>query len=691
MAVVKPAAEARYLNRELSWLQFNRRVLEEAANPQNPLLERLRFLSIFENNLDEFYMVRVSGLIEQFESGGLEMTPDGMTPNDQLKKICETAEPLRRKGADVYHESIKPQLEKAGIRILGYEQLTEKQREEMDGHFAREVFPLLTPIMLAPATTVPFISNRSLNLVVELADGATETRMARIKVPPVVARAVRVGKRKLDFVLLEDIIAHNLPALFPGVDILGCHVFRVVRDADVEIREFEASDMIATIEETIRLRRYGDPVLLVHEPTMPAHIRKLLMGLLELDKEDVFSVRGPLGFDVFQELARIDRPALRFKPHVPHLAEPLATSRGIFETIASGDFLVHHPYDSFRTVEVFVASAVKDPDVIGIKQTLYRVGTESPIVESLLEAAEAGKQVAAMVELKARFDESNNLIWARALERAGVHVSYGFPEMKTHCKLSLVVRRERTGIRTYAHIGTGNYNPATARLYTDIGLFTCDPDIAQDISELFNYLTGFSRQTKYRKILVAPINLREGLLERIRRETKRGKEGRILWKLNALVDPMVIEALYEASNAGVQIDLNVRGVCCLRPGVKGLSENIRVISVVGRFLEHSRIYYFENGGHPDVLIGSADAMRRNLDRRIEVLCPVESPLLIAHLRDRILETVLSDTVKAWVLDGDGNYKRRKHAPHEKGFDSQAYFMLHPSTRELLAKGSIALG
>lgn len=428
--------------------------------------------------------------------------------------------------------------------------------------------------------------------------------------------------------------------------------------------------------------------MLQHNPSMPAHVRKHLMTMLKLDDEDVMSLDGILGMEVFYELVKIDKPALRFRPYPPYVPEQLGTGPTLFDAIAQGDILVHHPYDGFRSVEAFVASAETDPDVVGIKQTMYRMGSESPIVESLQDAAENGKQVAAIVELKARFDESNNLVWARTLERAGVHVTYGIPDMKTHCKLCLIVRRNGSGMRQYAHIGTGNYNPGTARQYTDIGLFTCDEAITQDTSELFNYLTGFSRQTRYRKLLVAPVNLREGMLQRIRAEipsNRHDKPGRIIWKLNALVDPEVIEALYDASNAGVSIDLIVRGICCLRPGVPGMSENIRVMSIVGRFLEHSRVYYFERGGHPDVLIGSADAMRRNLDRRIEVLVPVENPALIAHIRDRILFTCLKDNVQSWDMDSNGAYVRRTPQKGQRPFDSQKWFMDHPTARELFSR------
>lgn len=672
-----PASESRYINREISWLQFNKRVLEEAANEKNPLLERLKFLAIFESNLDEFYMVRVSGLIEQFESGILEQSPDGLTPNEQLQMISDAARPLRQRASDLFDHDLGPALEKAGIYVRKYESLSTKQKRDLEALFLKEVFPLCTPLILHPAPSVPFISNRSLNLAVELSDADKEVKLARVKVPPIVPRAVRLPGRKHEYVLLEEIIAANLKYLFPGVSIVAAHVFRVIRDADVEIRQLEAADLISTIEETLKLRRLGDPVLLEVPASMPKRVRKLLMSLLKLDDEDVFVVDGWIGMEVFWQLAKIDRPALRYPPHHPRLDEELSTSGQLFEAISNRDVLVHHPYDSFRTVEAFVDAAATDPDVIGVKQTLYRVGTESPIVESLLDAAEAGKQVAAMVELKARFDESNNLVWARTLEQAGVHVSYGFAEVKTHCKLCLILRRGSSGLRRFAHIGTGNYNPATARLYTDVGLFTDDPDVTQDISELFNYLTGFSKQTEYRKLLVAPINLREGIIGRIEREVeihRKHKSGRIVFKLNALVDPEVIEALYQASSVGVEVDLVVRGACCLRPGVPGMSENIRVVSIVGRYLEHSRIYYFENGGNPDVLIGSADLMRRNLDRRIEVLCPVEQPDLIEFLRDTVLENCLKDNVKAWRMNEHGEYHKVKRKSGAPAFEVQTFLM-----------------
>lgn len=667
----------RYFNREHSWLQFNRRVLEEAKSAGNPLLERLRFLSIFESNLDEFYMVRVSGLIEQYEGGVMELTPDGMTPNEQLQLISKAAQPLRQEAGQVWERQIRPALEEHGVKVIPYEQLSGTKRTEMAAVFQNDIFPICTPLILDPAPSVPFISNRSLNLAVVLSDEAG-TRLARVKIPDTTGRLIRLSKRRHEYLLLEDLIRHNLRHLFPGVTIQGAYVFRVIRDADIEIRELEAGDLIESIEQTIRLRRFGDPVLIEVEASMPEPVRQNLMRMLALDDSDCFQIEGLLGLDALGALANIDRPGLRFPPFVPHLADPLS-GPALFSTIRETDVFVHHPFDSFRTVEEFIASAAKDPSVIGIKQTLYRVGAESPVVESLLSAAEAGKQVAVLVELKARFDESNNLVWARALERAGVHVTYGFPELKTHCKICLVVRRESGRIQTYAHIGTGNYNPTTARLYTDLGLFTIDPDINQDVAELFNYLTGFSKQREYRKLLVAPINLRQGIMERIRREVavcKKTGKGRIVLKLNSLVDAEIICALVDASEAGVKLDLIIRGICCLRP-----QEGIQVVSIVGRFLEHSRLLYFENGGAPEVFIGSADLMRRNLDRRVEVMVPVDQPELIRYIRDELIASYLADNTQSRVLGTDGTYSRKTQGK-DKAFSVQSHFMANPTSGAL---------
>lgn len=675
----------RYINRELSWLKFNSRVLEEAKNPRNPLLERLKFLAIFESNLDEFYMVRVSGLIEQEEAGVTDLTPDGMSPSEQLALIAEVAHKLRKEAGKLFQDRLLEELAQNGITIKQYTELSPRQKTDMRKFFENEVFPVCTPLAMHPSPTFPFISSRSLNLAVELDDADGEMRLARVKVPTVFPRAIRISKRGHEYVLLEDIIANNLETFFPGIAIKGSYRFRVVRDADIEIQQLEAADLFAMMEQTIRMRRFGAPVLLEIESTMPKAVEEFLCKNLELEREDIFRVDDLIGMDVLWELSAIDKAALRFPPHHPFVSEKLSNRDALFETVSARDVAVHFPFDSFRCVEEFVAAAANDPQVIGIKQTLYRVGTESPIVESLLDAANNGKQVAAMVELKARFDESNNLVWARALERAGVHVTYGFHEMKTHCKLCLIVRREGRKIRMYAFVGTGNFNPTTARIYTDIGIFTSDPEITQDISELFNFLTGFSRQQVFRKLLVAPLNLREGIIERIERETELHKKhgnGRIIFKLNALVDTEVIDALYEASNAGVQIDLICRGVCCLRPGVSGLSENIRVISVVGRFLEHSRVYYFDNAGVPDVLIGSADLMRRNLDRRIETLVGVRSDEIIGYLRDVVLDSYLRDNVQAWDLMPDGKYIRRQPAKGHEPHDAQRHLMSHPASKLL---------
>ena len=684
---MSPSNSARYINREASWLRFNERVLAEAENTKNPVLERIKFLAIFESNLDEFYMVRVSGLIEQETAKLTARTPDGFTASEQLRMIAEAAEPLRQRANAVWQKLLEPALKRIGIKIVKPDELDAKTQKRLAEYFDEEVFPLCTPLMLEPAFSFPFISNRSLNLAVVIKDG-DQSKLARVKIPTNLQRAIPVPGKKHQYVLLEDLIARHLSRLFPGVEIVSAHLFRVVRDADVEIRELEASDLITMIEQSLKLRRLGDPVLLEVQPQLGPEFVSCLMKGLQLDPQDVFYVDGQLGMDFLWEIAGADLPAHKFPVFSPSKTPELQKTEGIFEAMKQEAFLLHHPFDSFDPVEKFVQSISTDPQVIGIKQTLYRVGSKSPIVEALLEGGENGKQVAVLVELKARFDESNNLIWAKALERAGVHVTYGFPQMKTHCKLCLAVRKESDGIHSYAHIGTGNYNPATSRIYTDIGYFTTDPEICQDITELFNYLTGFSKQKEYRKLLVAPLGVREGIIDRIKREIKVCQEtgkGRIIFKLNALVDPELIDALYEASNAGVEIDLLVRGICCLRPGVKGMSTNIRVTSIVGRFLEHSRIYWFSNGGDEEAYIGSADMMRRNLDRRIEVLVPVEQPKLIKYLKEAVLETCLKDTTNAWLLRPNGKYARRKPKAGETPFQAQAALMKLPAGRLIAAE------
>lgn len=667
---------SRYINREVSWLKFNERVLSEAENLDNPLLERLKFLAIFESNLDEFYMVRVSGLIEQDESGLEDMTPDGLTPAQQLKTIAEVVPGLRQRASDLWAGSLDPELRSVGITVWSKKEAEADGLESLRGYFLESVFPLCTPLLMEPAINFPFISNRSLNLAVDFHE--EDGRLARVKIPPNLPRLIPVPNRTGTYVLLEDLIGRNLQTLFPGVKINSWHKFRVIRDADVEIREIEAADLITAVEQSIRLRRFGDPVLLEHEDGLDAQWVKTLRRRLQLDLIDTIEVKGLVGFEFLWELVALDRPDLKFPPFTPYAPSKLQNQTTLFESIRQGDVLVHHPYDSFRSIQEFVSSAADDPKVIGIKATLYRVGAESPIVNSLLAAAEKGKQVAAMVELKARFDESNNLVWSRALERAGVHVTYGFPDMKVHCKLCLIVRQEANAVRTYAHIGTGNYNPVTARSYTDFGLFTCKPDICQDVTEMFNFLTGFSKQSGYRKLLVAPLNLREEIIDKISREIEVHKaqgKGRIMFKLNSLVDPEVIDALYEASRAGIEVKLAVRGICCLKPGIVGLSENVEVVSIVGRYLEHSRAYYFENGGQPEVWIGSADMMRRNLDRRIEVLVPVEDPCHIEYIRDKVLLMHFKDNRRAWSLDPACQYERVRGEPE---FELQTYLQNNPA-------------
>jgi polyphosphate kinase len=683
--VIAERPEERYLNRELSWLEFNRRVLAEAANAANPLLERCRFLSIFESNLDEFYMVRVSGLVEQLEGGVVETSPDGLGPEEQLTRIAGTVGPMRRAASEVWTHQVSPLLAESGVEVVPWEALTGRRQADLRRWFEHEVFPLCTPLVLDPAPSVPFISNRSLNLAVLIDEGPDGSKLARVKIPTVLPRLVPVGRRGHTFVLLEDVIRQHLYALFPDVPLAGAFRFRVVRDADVEIRELEAGDLIDMIEETIRRRRFGDPIRLDLDQQTPDDVRDRLTRLLEVDARNVYRVEGLLGFDVLEELANLPLAPLRWPPHKAHAADALGHNDDLFQTLRAGDVLVHQPFDSFHSVETMVSAAASDPAVIGIKQTLYRVGERSPIVEALLEAAEAGKQVAVMVELKARFDESKNLVWARALERAGAHVTYGFTDLKVHAKLCLVVRREAGGLRTYAHLGTGNYNPMTARLYTDLGLFTSDAEITQDLLELFNFLTGVSRQRTYRKLLVAPVNLRSELLRRLRRErdhARMGRPSRIIFKLNALTDPELIEAIYDLAAAGARVDLLVRGICCLRLGIAGSGDNIKVISVVGRFLEHSRIFWFENGGTPEALIGSADLMGRNLDRRIETLVPITSPSLVHHLYDGILRPYLEDSVNAWEMQADGSYVRRVPAADATPFSAQTWLLSHPSTATL---------
>lgn len=665
-------AEMLYLNRELSWIEFNRRVLEEALDHTNPLLERVKFLAIFASNLDEFFMIRVSGIKQQIAARVQKRSPDGLTPGEQFAAIRRELMPLLEQERSLLYDDLLPNLAAQGIQLLDYRELNAAQRDFVADYFDRHVFPVLTPLAFDSSRPFPLISNLSLNLAVVIRDLEDGELFARVKAPEVLPRLVALPAELCDdvsdvpverrhcFVWLEQIIAAHVSALFPGMEVIAAYPFRVIRNADVEIEEDEASDLLSTIAQGVRQRRFGEVVRITVDDGMPAPICRLLLTNLKIGANDLYTVRGPLGLADLMGLMGIDRPDLKDPPHYPSLPPTLRGHVDLFAAIRQGDILLHHPYESFAPVVDFIHAAADDPNVLAIKQTLYRVGSNSPIVHALMHAREQGKQVTVLVELKARFDEENNITWARALERAGVHVVYGLMGLKIHAKLALVVRKENDGIRRYVHMGTGNYNAGTARLYTDLGFFTCRPDIGADVSDLFNFLTGYSRQRQYRKLLVAPVTLRDGLMRRIDREIEAhlaSGGGRLIFKMNALVDPKMIDALYRASQAGVQVDLIVRGICCLRPGVPGLSEHIRVRSIIGHFLEHSRIYYFRNGGAEEVFLGSADLMERNLDRRVEQLYPLEDKLLLHFVRDTLLETYVRDNLRARVLQSDGGYLR----------------------------------
>jgi polyphosphate kinase len=662
------APEDRFLNRELSWLEFNARVLAIAEDASLPLLERVKFVAIFSNNLDEFFQVRVAGLQEQVEAEVSKASPDGRTPAEQLQEIRARAQELATRVADLFVIELVPALEKERIRLVrSLEGVGADDVEFAEREFSERIFPVLTPLSVDPAHPFPYISDLSLNLAALVRDPMTGVRrFARVKVPPLLPRFVALpdGER---FVPLEDVIAAHLDRLFPGMEIVSHHAFRVTRDADVEVEEDEAGDLLEAIQSVLRRRRRGaSPVRLEVDETMTPEVLSLLRRELDLEEAEVFVTSGPLDLADVWFFYGLDRPELKLEPWVPVTQPRLANGGGeppdVFRAIRGGDILVHHPYDSFSSsIEAFVEQAAHDPDVLAIKQTMYRTsGEESPIIRSLIRAAELGKQVVALVELKARFDEEANITYARELEQAGVHVVYGVVGLKTHAKISLVVRREPTGVRRYAHVGTGNYNPVTAKIYEDIGLLTCDPDIGADLTDLFNLLTGYSRQRDYRKLLVAPHYLRARMLELIRSEARAG--GRIVLKLNALVDPDMIEALYDASQAGADVDLIVRGICCLRPQVPGMSDNIRVRSLVGRYLEHSRIFRFGERDGRRHYMGSADLMQRNLDRRVEALVPVTDPSLAARL-DEILQVLLEDDTLAWTLGPDGSWSK---FPTERG-------------------------
>lgn len=682
-----PASEPipRLFNREVSWLEFDRRVLEEAMDENLPVLERLKFLSIFSSNLDEFFMIRVSGIKEQVEEGVGELSPDGLSPGEQLKQIRERLRPMLRKQADYLANVVFPELQKAGITVEAYKFLNAKEKKKLDKYFRDNVFPILTPQSVDSSHPFPYISNLSLNLGLFIEPNRTVTqknlkhlfrqkRFARIKLPPTVPRLIAIdGKR---FALLEEVIAANAHHLFPNMKVSEGFIFRVTRDADIEIREDEAGDLMRTLETELQRRRFRFPVRLEVDAAMPEKMLKLLRTGVGLTEEDIYKIDGFVDISDLMQLYARDQPALKDKP-IP-LVHPAALleKKSIFETLKKQDVLLHHPYTAFSAVTDFIAQAAEDPRVQAIKICLYRTGKDSPVVRSLIRASQMGKQVTALVELKARFDEENNIEWARRLENEGVHVVYGISSLKTHSKVLLVIRREGDRLARYVHIATGNYNPTTARQYTDIGLLTADEAIGDDATSLFNFLTGYSQQTEYERLIVAPVNLRERLIELIRREAENaaaGKPAKIIVKTNSLTDTDLIEELYAASAAGVEIELIIRGVCALRPGVAGLSDNIRVRSVVGRFLEHSRIFYFANGDDgEEIYIGSADWMQRNLDRRVEVVAPILDPEIRDYLRDEVLSSYLKDTVNARVLKSDGTYQKVSNGTTP--FDAQLYFV-----------------
>jgi polyphosphate kinase len=652
------AAAQRYSSRELSMLQFQQRVLDQTGRGAHPLLERLKFLAISDSNLDEFLSIQFSLLLGRVEVGDTSLTADGYTQTEQVRRVRDAQARFMREQRRIFRDELLPDLDAAGVHLRSYRDLPPAQHGPLRQWFLSEVFPVCTPLAVDPAHPFPFISNFSLNLGVVLWDAQSGTSFARIKVPTVLPRLVRAGRdpdgREAVFVWLEDVIANNLEGFFQGVEVRDVFLFRLVRDAEIEFPEREAVDLREVVQAGVRRRRFGEAVCLQLEHEIPESVAGDLVKRLDVYPEDVYVVGAPLGLRDLAQIADLDRPDLKDPVLLPRVP---AAATAFFDAIRGGDILLHHPYEAFAAVQAFVTQAAADPDVLTIKQTLYRVGRTSPLVQALLEAVDRGKQVAAVLELQARGDEESNIDWAQTLERAGAHVSYGVIGLKTHAKVSLVVRREPDGLRRYVHVGTGNYSAAP---YADLSLFTCRPAIGEDATALFNVLTGHSRQDRYEHMLVAPAGLRTGLMARIAREIESHRlqgGGHLIFKANALVDLEMIDALYEASRAGVRVDLLVRGMCCLRPGVPGLSETIRVVSIVGRFLEHSRIYYFRNGGGHETLIGSADLMERNLDRRVEVLVPVLDDGLAAALRVRLLDLQLRDTVRAMELAPDGAYRR----------------------------------
>lgn len=679
-----------FFNRDLSWVEFNRRVMEEALNSELPLLEKIKFISIFFSNLDEFYMIRVSGLKEQIAANILEPTIDGLTPLEQVQKIEKTIRPMLDTLYNYWNNNILPQLKENNIFIYNFYDFTTEEQANLRTYFRKEIYPILTPLAFDPGRPFPYISNLSLNLAVLIRNPKGDTHFARVKIPSTHQRLLPVddiinpsknigtnGDFVAKFIWFGDLIKANLDLLFPGVEVVESHRFRVTRDTDIELQEDEADDLLRVIEENIRQRRFGQVVRMEVESSIPEYMLETLMENLRIKRDDVHISKGLIGLSDVISLYKLPLHQLKEKPFYPVLPKTFETDEDIFSIIKQKDILLHHPYHSFTPVIEFIKQAARDPEVLAIKQTLYRVGPDSPIIRALIEAVERGKQVAVLVELKARFDEENNIFWARELEKAGAHVVYGLVGLKTHAKMTLVVRKEFDGVKRYVHLATGNYNTTTAKLYTDLGLFTCDNDLCADVSDVFNYLTGYSKQKEFRKLFVSPVNMREKMLEKVFREIENvnaGKEGKIIWKLNSLVDPQTISALYEASNAGVKIDLIIRGICCLVPDVDGLSKNIKVRSIVGRFLEHSRVFYFYNSGNEEMYLGSADMMQRNLDGRVETLFPVEDEKIRNEVMKSLIKAALKDNQKARILLPDMTYQMVVPINGTKPINSQEWLI-----------------
>jgi polyphosphate kinase len=678
-----------FINRELSWLAFNRHVLDEAMDDRHPLLERVKFHAIFSNNLDEFFMIRVAGLQRQLANGVLEAPPDGLSPARQLDAIRSALIPSLEQQALIWRENLVPQLAAAGIHIHTHDTLTSEQKAAIRHLFIDEIFPILTPLAFDSSHPFPFISNLSLNLAIIIRDEHGKEYFARVKVPTgLFPRLIQIPDNgptayaddsAVHVVFLEEVLAANLDLLFPGLVVVAAYPFRITRDADLEIEEDEASDLLTAVEEIMEQRRTGNPVRIEVGRSMPDQICHMLESKLGISSPMIYRLDQPVGMADMMQLLMLKRQDLKDTPFAPSVPPGIVDGKNIFAAVLKNDILLYHPYDSFSPVVSFIRQAAHDPDVLAIKITLYRVGPNSPIVDALMEARENGKAVAAIIELKARFDEENNIGWARRLERAGVHVVYGIVGLKVHAKICMVIRREKDGFRRYLHLGTGNYNATSSRVYTDFGLFTCNKDLGLDVADLFNFLTGYARIKKYRSLLVAPVTLRKAVIDRIKREIVRHqihKDGYIVFKMNALVDRECITELYRASQAGVKIELQVRGICCLRPGIPGASENIRVTTIVGRFLEHARCYYFHNGGNNEVLLGSADLMPRNLDRRVEILFPIRDPSILSAITTVILPRHLNDTEKIRVMKPDGTYERITRDQTVQPLNAQDWFLSH---------------